>query len=126
MDRASATRPTRRRRPHPRVDTGSKDKTPEIAARFADEVLTFPWCDDFSAARNFALSHIHTDWVYGWYDADETISPESGRELREAIRDPNARGLTLRRIHVNSDEPHWDLNMAWRHHPAGDGGEYCT
>ena len=37
------------------VDTGSTDETKEIAARYADKVLDFTWCDDFSAARNFSL-----------------------------------------------------------------------
>lgn len=36
------------------VDTGSTDRTKEIAARYADKVLDFVWCDDFSAARNFS------------------------------------------------------------------------
>ena len=39
------------------VDTGSTDDTVEIARRCGAEVLSFPWQDDFAAARNFALDH---------------------------------------------------------------------
>ena len=38
------------------VDTGSVDKTKEIAKKFTDHIYDFPWVDDFSAARNFAFS----------------------------------------------------------------------
>ena len=37
------------------VDTGSTDRTKDIAARYADKVLDFVWINDFSAARNFSL-----------------------------------------------------------------------
>ena len=43
------------------VDTGSTDKTKEIAARYSDKVFDFEWCDDFSAARNFAFSKAERD-----------------------------------------------------------------
>ena len=38
------------------VDTGSRDRTREIAARFTEQVYEFPWCDNFSAARNCSNS----------------------------------------------------------------------
>jgi tetratricopeptide (TPR) repeat protein len=38
------------------VDTGSRDRTKDIAKAFGAKVYDFPWTDDFSAARNFALS----------------------------------------------------------------------
>ena len=38
------------------VDTGSTDKTKEIASRFTDKIYDFEWINDFSAARNFAFS----------------------------------------------------------------------
>ncbi|CEI83373.1 SPBc2 prophage-derived glycosyltransferase SunS [Oceanobacillus oncorhynchi] len=36
------------------VDTGSTDKTKEIAREYTDKVIDFKWIDDFSAARNIA------------------------------------------------------------------------
>lgn len=36
------------------VDTGSTDKTKEIAREYTDKIIDFKWIDDFSAARNIA------------------------------------------------------------------------
>ena len=38
------------------VDTGSTDKTKEIAAKYTDKIYDFTWIHDFSAARNFAFT----------------------------------------------------------------------
>jgi glycosyltransferase involved in cell wall biosynthesis len=54
------------------VDTGSTDKTVEIAEKFADKVLHFEWTNDFSAARNAALSQAQGEW-YMTVDADEVL-----------------------------------------------------
>ncbi|MEE9126774.1 MAG: glycosyltransferase family 2 protein, partial [Planctomycetota bacterium] len=45
------------------VDTGSTDRTVEIAEAHGAMVFHFEWCDDFAAARNFALEHATGDWV---------------------------------------------------------------
>jgi O-antigen biosynthesis protein len=69
------------------VDTGSTDRTIEIAREFKAEVHSFPWCDDFSAARNAALEHATGDWVLV-LDADEELPPAQeeiiARELQAA------------------------------------------
>lgn len=54
------------------VDTGSIDKTREIAARLADKVLDFEWCDDFALARNIAREACTGDWILS-IDADEVL-----------------------------------------------------
>lgn len=54
------------------VDTGSGDGTKEIAAKYADQVLDFTWCDDFSAARNFSLRAASNNWIF-MIDCDEQI-----------------------------------------------------
>lgn len=54
------------------VDTGSTDRTKEIALNFTRKVYYFPWCDDFSAARNFSLEKASYDWVLV-LDADEVV-----------------------------------------------------
>jgi len=62
------------------VDTGSCDDTPDIARRFTSNVSSFPWCDDFSAARNATLERSSGDWVF-WLDADDRFRPEQAVAL---------------------------------------------
>src|SRR5687768_16944509 len=54
------------------IDTGSIDRTIEIAKSFGAKVVSFPWCDSFAAARNEALRHATGDWVF-WMDADDRL-----------------------------------------------------
>lgn len=56
------------------VDTGSSDKTLEVARSCGARVFSFPWNEDFSAARNECLRHAHGDWVLV-LDADERVNP---------------------------------------------------
>lgn len=57
------------------VDTGSTDKTKEIAVKYTDKVFDFEWQDDFSKARNYAFSKATCDFVM-WLDADDYIFPQ--------------------------------------------------
>lgn len=43
------------------VDTGSTDRTKDIAGKVTKHVIDFEWIDDFAAARNFAFSHASMD-----------------------------------------------------------------
>jgi glycosyltransferase involved in cell wall biosynthesis len=54
------------------VDTGSTDKTKEIALRYTDKVYDFVWINDFAAARNFAFSKATKDYQL-WLDADDIL-----------------------------------------------------
>jgi Glycosyltransferases involved in cell wall biogenesis len=54
------------------VDTGSTDDTVRIAQRYTPYVYKFPWNNDFSSARNFAIEHASGDWILAM-DADEEI-----------------------------------------------------
>jgi glycosyltransferase involved in cell wall biosynthesis len=58
------------------VDTGSTDRTVEIAREYDAVIFSFPWGNDFAAARNFSVEKATMDWVL-WLDADEEIAPES-------------------------------------------------
>lgn len=70
------------------VDTGSTDRTKEIAEELGARVYDFPWIDDFSAARNESLKHAKGKWIF-WMDADDTLPWQCGEELlRLAIESP--------------------------------------
>jgi glycosyltransferase involved in cell wall biosynthesis len=62
------------------VDTGSTDRTKEIAGKFTDKVYDFEWIDDFSAARNEAYSKATMDYQM-WLDADDILPPEELKKL---------------------------------------------
>ncbi len=57
------------------VDTGSTDRTRDIATVFGAKVFDFEWTDDFATARNFSISKAKGDWIL-IMDADEVISPQ--------------------------------------------------
>src|SRR3989344_8298667 len=78
------------------VDTGSKDKTVEIAKKFTSKVFHFEWCDDFSAARNESLKHATGDWILV-LDADERISKKDLEEIRKLIKNKNEDGYALQK-----------------------------
>jgi glycosyltransferase involved in cell wall biosynthesis len=67
------------------VDTGSTDRTLKIAGEYGAKIFHFDWCDDFSAARNFALFHATGDWLLV-LDADETVGEPLAAEIRTFIQ----------------------------------------
>ena len=62
------------------VDTGSTDRTKEIAALYTEQVYDFEWIDDFAAARNFAFSKATMEYCM-WLDADDIIRFEDQKKL---------------------------------------------
>ena len=54
------------------VDTGSTDRTKEIAAHFTPRIIDFLWRDDFAAARNESFAHASMDYCL-WLDADDVL-----------------------------------------------------
>ncbi len=89
------------------VDTGSTDRTVEIARNAGAEVVHFDWIDDFAAAKNFALEQVHGDWVL-MLDADEYILPEDYAGVRQAIehydKDSSVVGLTCDWINIDKQK----------------------
>lgn len=54
------------------VDTGSTDKTVEIASAYTQKVYSYPWKDDFADARNYSFSCASMDYCM-WMDADDIL-----------------------------------------------------
>jgi tetratricopeptide (TPR) repeat protein len=130
------------------VDTGSSDRTKEVAARFGARIVDFPWVDSFAAARNESLRHATGDWIF-WLDADDRLDEDNRQRLRElfaGLRDENVayvmkcqclpdpvHGTTTVVDHVrlfrNSPELHWKYRVHEQILPAlrrrGDAVRWC-
>ncbi|AEJ44701.1 glycosyltransferase [Alicyclobacillus acidocaldarius] len=77
------------------VDTGSTDRTSEVARSFGAHVHPFTWRDDFSAARNYAFSLATADYIF-WLDADDVIRAEdfsTWKDLKTSL-DPGVDAVT--------------------------------
>lgn len=70
------------------VDTGSKDRTKEIAMQYTDKVFDFAWCDDFSKAKNYAVSKASNEWILN-VDCDEHLSADIDLEKLEKLMEEN-------------------------------------
>ena len=92
------------------VDTGSTDKTKEIAAHYTSRTYDFTWVYDFAAARNFAFSKATCEYIYS-ADADEVLE-EKDREkfltLKQALL-PEIEIVEM--IYVNPE----DCNMVYNY-----------
>lgn len=69
------------------VDTGSTDRTREIAARYADVLADYRWNDDFAAARNHSIMHASKNWIL-WLDCDDEITDEAAAQINKLKADP--------------------------------------
>jgi tetratricopeptide (TPR) repeat protein len=99
------------------VDTGSSDRTPEIAQQWGAQVHHFEWIDDFAAARNAALSYVQGDWVLV-LDADELLTPEIKTALKQVIQFPNYLLVNLLRQEVGAAQSPFSLvPRLFRKHP---------
>jgi len=85
------------------VDTGSTDRTGEIAAHFGAALLSFPWSDHFAEARNAALAPMTTDWVLV-LDADEQLAPEAAQAIPAMLL--RSEGIGGYRVTIRNYIPH--------------------
>lgn len=99
------------------LDTGSSDRTVEIAKLFGAKVYYFEWCNDFSAARNQALKYVTGDWILV-LDADETLTPEIIPDLQQAIKRDRYLVINLLREEVGAAQsPYSMVSRLFRRHP---------
>ena len=64
------------------VDTGSTDKTKEIAQKYTDKIYDFKWVDDFAKARNYSFSKATKDYIM-WLDADDYLPEEEKPKFKK-------------------------------------------
>ncbi|MCM1261261.1 MAG: glycosyltransferase [Butyrivibrio sp.] len=84
------------------VDTGSVDRTKDIAREYTDKVYDFEWINDFSAARNFSLKKASHNYVLV-LDSDEYLVDLDIEALYEAIENhPRGVGMLLRNNYYDS------------------------
>jgi len=67
------------------VDTGSDDRTVEVAQELGARVARHDWESDFAEARNFALDQCKGDWVL-WLDGDDRLDGMGAHQLRDLLR----------------------------------------
>ena len=67
------------------VDTGSTDKTIEIAKEYGAKIYYFNWIDDFSAARNESIKYSTSKWIL-YLDADERLTPASQNTIKILLK----------------------------------------
>ena len=70
------------------VDSGSTDRTVELAEANGAKVVYRAWDNDFAAQRNFALEHVDTEWVL-YLDADERINDELASAIKKEMQAPH-------------------------------------
>lgn len=94
------------------VDTGSNDRTKDIATAFGAKVYDFEWTGDFSEARNLSLTKASGDWILV-LDADEVISRFDYKSLIRTLRKKThsqAYSMTTRNYVNNASLTGWTPN----------------
>lgn len=78
------------------VDTGSTDRTKEIAAQYTDRIYDFEWINNFAAARNESFKYATKDYIL-YLDADDVILEEDRiafKKLKETL-DPSVDSVSM-------------------------------
>lgn len=75
------------------IDTGSTDKTVEIAKQYTDKVYYFEWVKHFAHARNFCFSKCTQEWVM-WLDADDYLQSDEVPQIRKFFEE-NAKRVDI-------------------------------
>lgn len=97
------------------VDTGSTDRTVEVARQYGTRVYSFTWNHDFAAARNESLQYASGEWILV-LDADEVLEPGMGLCLKQAIEQKDTLVVTLLRREVGN-HPNSLISRVFRNRP---------
>jgi tetratricopeptide (TPR) repeat protein len=96
------------------VDTGSTDRTKQIAADHGARVYDFSWMGDFSAARNRALDLSNGEWIL-YIDADERVRGESVSSLKSELHDASHIAYEVLLHPRPGHTPYWILRLFKNH-----------
>ncbi|WP_026841166.1 glycosyltransferase [Citrifermentans bremense] len=108
------------------VDTGSSDRSCDIARIFGARLFSFPWNGSFADARNFSLSQALGEWILV-LDADEVIAAEDVaplKELAQRTARPTAFSFTTRNYTHEVTRRNWNANAG--EYPAEEEGRGWT
>lgn len=94
------------------VDTGSTDKTKEVAAKYTSNIYDFPWCDDFAAAKNFAISKATNAYALV-LDSDEYIEQLDMSKLVTLIKVNQDKVGRIRRKNILTKKGIKQENKEW-------------
>ncbi|MBD2436608.1 glycosyltransferase [Nostoc sp. FACHB-110] len=99
------------------LDTGSSDRTPQIAQEFGAKVHYFEWSNNFSTARNAALKYVTSDWVLV-LDADELLTPSIVPQIKAVMKTDEYILINLVRQEVGAAQSPYSLvSRLFRNHP---------
>ena len=93
------------------TDTGSTDRTVEIAKRYGAQVSFFEWINDFAAARNFSLEQSDCDWNLV-LDADEYLISGKRKDIQEFIDKGTHTGTVQIRNFCKSPDGELAINLS--------------
>lgn len=85
------------------ADTGSTDRTKEIAGKYSCNIFDVEWRDDFSAARNESIKHATKEWII-YLDADEIISVKDWKKLKELLKSKDSDAYLLHQRNYTFDK----------------------
>jgi glycosyltransferase involved in cell wall biosynthesis len=74
------------------IDTGSTDRTVQLAKKYTDKIYYFEWNDNFSEARNYSISKATGDWIL-IIDADEELVEERDGQIKKILEKCYYKGI---------------------------------
>lgn len=98
------------------VDTGSTDRTVEIAESLGARVHFYPWDGSFANARNFGLEQATGEWIL-WIDADEVLEEQDHALIEPTLRSVEENILLVKLLNYYGEDkldPHCFFSVA--HH----------
>ncbi len=86
------------------IDTGSTDKTKDVAGQYTSKIYDFQWVNDFAAARNYSFSKATKEYVM-WLDADDVLLEEDRKKLIRLKRVMNPEiDIVMMKYNIKVDE----------------------